>query len=135
MTLNLSSDAKIALFISIVDKKDYVKVECHSGDSIQHLKQLINNKEDKVYESNDQILVYRQQTLNDSQKIEEYKIKNGEIIFMYSHSKERDMKHKSQKVKLPLRESVLSFIDRTEEPEKRCRNDGLDTTRRIQKYR
>ena len=92
----------------MVDKKDYLKVECQSGDSIQQLKQLIekttkerqkNTEENKLCEANDQILIYHQQTLDDSQRIEEYKIKNEEIIFMYSNSKQENMKHKSQKVR------------------------------------
>ena len=108
MTSNPSSDTKITLFISIVDKKDYLKVECQSSDSIHQLKQLIekaikkrqaNTEEDKLYEANDQILVCHQQTLDDSQRIEEYKIKNDGIIFMYSNSNQKNMKHKSQKVK------------------------------------
>ena len=108
MTSNPSSDTKITLFISMVDKKDYLKVECQSNDSIQQLKRLIeettkerqvNNKENKLCEANDQILVYHQQTLDDNQRIEEYRIKNEEIIFMYSKSNKKNMKHKSQNVR------------------------------------
>ena len=93
---------KLKLFVGVVAIDNYIVVKCQPDDSIRQLKELIEKgiaTEGNAFGAKRQTLIYHSQTLKDDMKIQEYNIKDQDIIFMYIFSKEEYKRHKNQKVK------------------------------------
>lgn len=109
------SQVAITLLISIEAKDKYLKVDFQSNKSIKELKQKIQEEGKEtggVCEARDQALIYDQQILEDNRKIEEYKIRNEDIIFLYNSTDEKN-REALRRVRLLVKKVLKGFIEKS----------------------